>query len=408
MRHTPARLLFALISIGGTQTAVYIARPVTSYKLLGLGAGPREVGLVTAAYALLPLFLAIPLGRFSDRRDPAPLLVAGCAVQALACVLLGVAGQTSTLAAATVLLGLGHLAVALGAQHAVARASDAAHHDRNFAALTLLVSIGQLVGPLIGGGLLDARGSASLADASGRAMYVAAGVAALSTGVAALTFRGGFAPAAAAEVAVAKAREILVRRGVPAGMFASLAALACADVITAYLPVLGEEKGIAPGAIGVLLALRALASIAARFGIVQLVSRFGRLGVLAASAALAAVALAGLAVARDPVVIGVLIVLAGYGLGFGQPLSMTMIVQRVPPSWAGTALAVRLTGNRFGQVGGPTLAGLVSGGAGVSAVFWVFAGAMAVSALAVQRPALRRDERRPTAPPDLSAEDVLD
>ncbi len=72
------RLLFALLAMTTAQAAVYVARPMTSYRLLGLGEGARAVGLVTAAFALLPLFLAIPLGRFADRRG-GPLLGAGCA-----------------------------------------------------------------------------------------------------------------------------------------------------------------------------------------------------------------------------------------------------------------------------------------------------------------------------------------
>ena len=55
--------------MGVAQAAVYIARPMTSYRLLGLGAGARAVGLVAAAFALLPLFVAIPLGRFADRKQ---------------------------------------------------------------------------------------------------------------------------------------------------------------------------------------------------------------------------------------------------------------------------------------------------------------------------------------------------
>jgi hypothetical protein len=39
---------------------------------------------VAAAFALVPLFAAIPLGRFADRRG-APLLTAGAGMQALAC-----------------------------------------------------------------------------------------------------------------------------------------------------------------------------------------------------------------------------------------------------------------------------------------------------------------------------------
>jgi pimeloyl-ACP methyl ester carboxylesterase len=51
-------------------------------------------------------------------------------------------------------------------------------------------------------------------------------------------------------------RAIVSRRGVPAGIFASIAVLSAANVFTAYMPVLGEQHAIGPAVIGALLALR--------------------------------------------------------------------------------------------------------------------------------------------------------
>jgi MFS family permease len=275
----------------------------------------------------------------------------------------------------------------------IARESERTHHDRHFALFTVGVSLGQLVGPLIAGAIVGHRGSASLATAAGRAMYVAAGIAALATASALASSRGGDVPAPLEPEGAARGRvfDIATIRGVPAGIFASIAVLSSADVLTAYLPVLGEKRGIGPGVVGVLLALRAAASIGARVGIVPLVRRFGRLRLISISAALAAAAIVALTATSSPVVLGVLMVVAGYGLGFGQPLTMTMVVQRVPEQWAATALGIRLTGNRLGQVAAPALAGLVAGGVGVSSVFWLLGLMLIASAAAVQRPALTRN-----------------
>src|SRR6476659_6530894 len=59
------RLVLVLAAAGAGQAAQYLARPMTSYRLLALGAGPREVGYVAATFAVVPVFLAIPLGRFA-------------------------------------------------------------------------------------------------------------------------------------------------------------------------------------------------------------------------------------------------------------------------------------------------------------------------------------------------------
>jgi MFS family permease len=394
------RLVFALGAMATAQAAVYIARPMTSYRLLGLGGNARDVGLVTAAFAIIPLFLAIPLGRFADRRRPGPLLVVGCAVQAAACLLLGAVESMGAIAAANALLGLGHLGLALGVQHVIARESEQTNHDRHFGLLTVGVSFGQLVGPLIAGGIVGQRGGASLATAAGHAMFVAAAIAALATATAVLSARGPDVPVPLEPQGAARGRiyDIATIRGVPAGIFASIAVLSSADVLTAYLPVLGEKRGIDPGIIGVLLALRAAASMAARVGIVPLVRRLGRLRLISISAAVAAAAIVALTLTESPIVLGILMVIAGYGLGFGQPLTMTMVVQRVPHHWAATALGIRLTGNRLGQVAGPALAGLIAGGVGVSSVFWLLGGTLVASAAAVQRPALEREDKDAPAP----------
>src|SRR5206468_2954562 len=122
------RIAFALLAMATAQAAVYLARPTTSYRLLGLGGGATAVGLVAASFALVPLFLAIPLGRRADRRHGGQLLLAGCAIQVVGCLLLALGRSALALGAASAVLGVGHLSLALGSQAVVARESDAERH----------------------------------------------------------------------------------------------------------------------------------------------------------------------------------------------------------------------------------------------------------------------------------------
>ena len=177
--------------------------------------------------------------------------------------------------------------------------------------------------------------------------------------------------------------------GVPAGIFASLAVLSCVDVFTAYLPVLGERRGISPGIVGALLALRAATSIASRLGITTIVRQVGRTRLIALSALISAGALVGITATRDVFVIAFLIAIAGFTLGFGQPLTMTMIVQLVPVQARATALGLRLTGNRIGQAATPAAAGALAGSSGVTAVFWLLGGILVASAVMVTTAAKR-------------------
>lgn len=379
------RLAYALLAMTAGQAAVYVARPTTSYRLLSLGYDARVVGFVAAAYALLPLVAAIPLGRYSDRRNAGTLIAAGCGFEVAACALLAIAHSAVTLGLASTILGLGHLAVALGVQDVIARESPPDRHDQHFGLLTAGVSVGQLIGPLVAGVILGDASGASLTSATSRAMFAGALLAGGASVFGLLSQRLG--PASTVVVHQGMPRgtvaSILGIRGVPAGIFASLAVLSAADVYTAYMPVIGEDRGISPTAIGVLLALRAGSSIAGRVGIGGIVARVGRLRLITLSAAAAALGFWGVAVSSDVTVLAALSLVAGFGLGFSQPLSMTLVAQLVPPNTRATALAVRIAGNRVGQIAAPALAGLVAAATGPAAPFWLMGGVLAAAGLVV-------------------------
>jgi len=378
------RLVLVLAAAGAGQAAQYLARPMTSYRLLALGAGPREVGYVAAAFAVVPVFLAIPLGRFADRRRTETLLVAGSILLAAACGALAFGASVWALAAASVVLGLGHLALMLGVQNAIAGESGEDQHDARFGIFTAVVSAGQLVGPLLGGAVLSSAGA--LRPATTVALLVASALGAVGV-VCALRAARRRAPVSGPPPPVlhGTVRRMMRTPGVPAGIFASVAVLSCVDVFTAYLPVLGESTGIAPGVVGALLALRAAASIVSRLGITSIVRRVGRTRLIAGSAVVAAISVVGVTITQDIAVIAILTAVAGFTLGFGQPLTMTMVVLLVPEQARATALGLRLTGNRIGQAATPAAAGVFAGAAGVSSVFWLLGGILVVSAVAVAR-----------------------
>jgi len=390
------RLLFALLALAVGQAAVYVARPMTSYRLLGLGAGPREVGLVAAAFALVPLFIAIPLGRRADSPRGGSLIVGGSGLEVVACLLLAIARSPLSLAAASALLGLGHLGVALGAQAVIARESPYERHDRDFGWLTAGVSLGQLAGPLLAGLIVGNRTGAALAPAAGHAMLAGAGVAFVALLSGFLAERGHTAPQPpiAPHFERTSVLGIVTTPGVAAAIFASLAVLSAADVFTAYMPVLGEQRGIEPTIVGVLLAVRAAASLTSRVGIGTFVRIVGRRRLIVTGCAVAAAAFAGLTLTGDVALLVVLSAALGAALGFGQPLSMTMVVRLVPDQARATALAVRLTGNRIGQVAAPAAAGLVAGAASVGAVFAMLGGLLVLSAAAVGSSGGRRGDYR--------------
>lgn len=359
-------LLRLVIAFSFAQGAVSMARPAVSYRALALGADERAIGVIAGVYALLPLFAAVPLGRRTDHGRCAPLLPVGVVLIAGGCALSGTANSLAAMAAWSGVMGLGHLSFVIGAQSIVARQSAPRDQDRNFGHFTIGASLGQLVGPIAAGALI---GGPDMAGTSALALLVAGAVAAVSfvslwriehrDRPKSRTGRGDRVPV----------HRILRTRGVPAGIFISLAVLSATDILTAYLPVVGEHRGIAPSVIGLLLSLRAAATIACRLVMTPMLRLLGRAALLSTTCLLGALLCAGIALPVPVWGLAVILALLGFCLGVGQPLSMTTVVQAAPDDARSTALALRLTGNRLGQVAAPAAAGLVAGVAGVAAPF---------------------------------------
>ncbi|MFC9891191.1 MFS transporter [Streptomyces pilosus] len=358
-------LLRLVIAFGFAQAAVSMARPAVSYRALALGADDRAIGVIAGVYALLPLFAAVPLGRRTDRGRCAPLLPAGVVLISGGCALSGLTGSLWTMALWSGVMGLGHLCFVIGAQSLVARRSAPHEQDRNFGHFTIGASIGQLVGPIAAGALIGA----DMARTSALALLAAgAGGAVALTSLWRIEQPGPLASPAARGERV-PVRGILRSRGVPGGILISMAVLSATDILTAYLPVVGEDRGIDPGVVGLLLSLRAAATIACRLVLTPLLRLLGRTALLTVTCLLAALLCAGVALPVPVWALAVILAVLGFCLGVGQPLSMTTVVRAAPAGARSTALALRLTGNRLGQVAAPATAGLVAGAAGVAAPF---------------------------------------
>ncbi|MEU1272380.1 MFS transporter [Streptomyces sp. NPDC005799] len=370
-------LLRLVIAFSFAQGAVSMARPAVSYRALALGADERAVGVIAGVYALLPLFAAVPLGRRTDHGRCAPLLPVGVVLIAGGCVLSGLAGSLWAMAVWSGVMGLGHLCFVIGAQSLVARQSAPHEQDRNFGHFTIGASLGQLVGPIAAGALI---GGPDMAGTSALALVVAgAGGAVAFTSLWRIEDRTALKsrPPQGDRVPVGG---ILRARGVPAGMLISLSVLSATDILTAYLPVVGQHRDIAPSVIGVLLSLRAGATIACRLVLTPLLRLLGRPLLLTVTCLLAALLCAGIALPVPVWALGLMLAALGFCLGVGQPLSMTTVVQAAPDGARSTALALRLTGNRLGQVAAPAAAGLVAGVAGVAAPFVMLGGLLLLSA----------------------------
>jgi predicted MFS family arabinose efflux permease len=380
-----------------TQAALNLSRPLVTYRVIGLGGDALAVGLVTAAFAVLPLVVAMPLGRLTDRlRGLTAVLTAGLLLSSGGAVLMSTTAGLPALAASSAVLGLGQLVFMQSAQSIIARWSGDDLLDRAFGWFTAALAVGQLIGPLLVSALLGNASGAQLVEASGAAFWVAAGIGLLPLPLAGLIalriprmprVLRGEEPAP-----VESSLQLMRYGGVGSAMYASLALLTTIDVLTAYLPLIGERRGLAPATVGVLLALRSAAAISSRLLLDVMLRARSREQLLVLSAAGAAVALAvvpipgiGLPGMATALLVG------GFLLGVGQPLTMIVLARAVPGNARSSALALRMVANRVGQVAVPGVAGVVAASAGAAGAWWLSCVVLGTAALVSCR-------RRPPAP----------
>ena len=83
-----------------------------------------------------------------------------------------------------------------------------------------------------------------------------------------------------------------------------------------------------------------------------------------------------------PTMYGILICL-GFAMGIASTLTLSGVMHLAPPEVCGTALTLRMTGNRVGQIVFPALAGLLAAATGVAGILLALGLGLAASGVAV-------------------------
>jgi MFS family permease len=73
----------------------------------------------------------------------------------------------------------------------------------------------------------------------------------------------------------------------------------------------------------------------------------------------------------------------GFVMGIASTLTLSGVMYIAPPEVCGTALTLRMTGNRIGQIVFPTLAGLLAAATGVAGILLAIGIGLAASGIAV-------------------------
>ncbi|MBH0121263.1 MFS transporter [Rhodococcus sp. HM1] len=387
-----------LILTAFTQATYSGARVLVSYRVLELGGSVALIGILTAVFSLAPLLLAVPTGRAVDRRHALAVLRSGVVLTVVAPALIAIGPGLTATTAGFVLLGFAQMLTTVAGQGIVSAMSSPRRRDRRFGGWSLAVSLGQLVGiPLAG--VLAATGVGGGTTGTTVALGAMAAVALVAVPFGWLISRQDRrADSSLLEYQKRSLPSLLGERGMKPAIYSSLMVLVALDLLAAYLPVLGEQLGLSVLAVTVLLTVRTLAAIVSRLLLPTMLRYIDRKSLLISAPILSAAPMALVAVVSDQVVIGVLLAVAGFFWGVGQPLTMTWVVEIAGRSDQAAALSLRLTANRLGQVVIPAGAGVASGITGIGAVFIVTGILLACAGGTTWRSLRASTERKETSP----------
>ena len=364
------------------QGGIYVVRPIISYKSLELGADAALVGLIGATFALAPLIFAIRIGQSVDKGKSGYAMLWGSIILALTTIGLLFIDSIPLLMLAMPMLGIGHLLCMVGGQTMIANRSQSVQYERNFGLFTFYASLGHAFGPLIGGWLADSGEVRVDANAAFTFAIFMFGLAIAS--VLKLSTKKENQPVPEKTNSKVSVREVLAVPTFKSAIFVASATTSVVDVMLIFLPLFGRELGISVADIGLLLAMRSVASMGVRVILGQMTKWLGLKRILVWGAVVTLVSMVALALVKDFWSIAVIMLVSGFAMGIGQPATMAWVSRISNADSRGLAIAVRLTANRFGQVALPAVAGLVAGG-GVAAVFYMLAAIQAASVLATSR-----------------------
>jgi MFS family permease len=356
-----SRLIAAQICLHACMTGFRMAAPLMALRQ---GYSPLAVGMLLALFALAPVFMALPAGRYADRRGlkkPVAMAVGIASVGAAVSVAFPVFGVLC-LTALTCGAATGLAMIALQ-RHVGRLANNATELKQVFSWMAIGPSISNFLGPFAAGVMIDSFGF--------RAAFL---LLALLPSLAWFWVRHTVEHEPVApelRQSSGSSWNLLKDAGFRKLMLINWMLSSCWDVHTFLVPVLGHERGLSATVIGSILGAFALAATAIRILMPWLASHLRESVVIGSAMGATALLFAVYPLVQAAWAMGALSILLGFALGSVQPMIMSTLHQMTPHHRHGEALGLRAMAINGSSVVMPLLFGSVGALVGVGAVFWI-------------------------------------
>ena len=346
-------------------------RVLLTLYALHLGASATEVGLIGGLLFVFPVLLSWVVGGLADRKAARKLLLFAAVCAAGSLLLMYFFPTLPVFYAAAALNGLALSFFHVTLQNLIGNLSKPEDRARNFANFSMIGATTSFFGPLMAGLAIDHLGY-------GWACLVTA---ALSVVVIVLLMTlGRRLPPARGRIKGAPTQRTWLDRSMVVMLVTGGLVQLGYDLFQFYVPIHGHEIGLSASAIGGVLATLAIAAFIVRNFLARLAERYSGEKLLTWVFLTGAAGFALVPFAGNAWVLGAIAFLFGLGMGIGIPLTVILMFANSADGRSGQMLGLRLTVNNTVRMSGPMAFGAIGAVVGVSAVFWLLAGAMLVGA----------------------------
>ena len=378
-------------------TAFRGSKVVVTLFAIELGAAQFYIGVIIAMYSVFPMMLGVFAGKLTDRLGVRRPLIGGTLGVALALLVPFFFPRTPALYLSATLIGASWVFYNVCAQNLIGLLSTVETRAKNFSNYGLVMAGGSFFGPLLAGFAIDHIGHARTYLVL--AVIPLASAVVIATSVA-LRNAKGKAKMKDEEQATYSAnllKNVPLRRT----LITSATVLTGTDLFQFYMPIYGHSIGLSASAIGMILAMFAVAAFVVRLVMPALVKRHSADTVLLWAMYVGAVAYLLFPLFETLVLLAGVAFILGLGMGCSQPVSLMLIYDRAPPGRSGEALGLRLTINNFMHIAVPMLFGTIGTAFGVAPVFYANAALLAAGGAIATRARNQNDAKEAPRAPDL-------
>ncbi len=349
---------FFMIGIAGT-------RPLISLMLANqLNTSPWVIGVIVALYSFFPLLYAIKMGKWVDKVGSKRPLMFSTFFGSIALVIPFYFPTIVGIGFSQLIAGITQTILAVAAQSYAGHTKDPKKREQNVAIFSIGVSIGSLIGPLIGGPFSDHFGYSHA--------FLYLGIVGLLSTISTIFLKEKHEEnGKKKQSSTGNIFELLSIVNVRRAFLISSLILIGKDIFVTYFPLIATNNGISDTTIGIIIALNAGAGILIRWVMPALLDRYGRNHVILGSILISGVIFLIIPFFDQLIVLYLLSLALGMGLGIGQPLSITTTILSLPEDRVGEGLGLRLTSNRLTQVLGPILFGAFANLLGFTSIFLI-------------------------------------